>query len=47
MEHDSSLNKQLKKGITATAEMNKKIKTLKADIDEINLKIYDIDSEIN
>ena len=47
MESESSFNKQLRKEITARAVMNKKIKTMKADIDENNMKIYDVDNEIN
>ena len=47
MEHDSSFNKQLRKEITARAVMNKKIETLKADIDENNIETYDVDNEIN
>ena len=47
MEHDYSFNKQLRKQITARAEINKKIKTLEADIDEKNKKQNDVDKEIN
>ena len=47
MEHNSSFNKQMRKEITARTEMNKEIKTLKADIDENNIKIFDADNEIN
>ena len=46
MGHDSSFNKQLRIEIKARAVMNKKIGTLQADIDEINLKNYDVDKEI-
>ena len=47
MEEDSSFNKQLRKEITARAVMNKKIKMLEADIDEINKKIDQITLERN
>ena len=46
MEHESSFNKQLRKGITAKAVMNKKIKMLETDIDENNKKIDNADIEI-
>ena len=46
MEHESSINKQLRKEITARAVMNKKIKMLEADIDENNKKIDDAYMEI-
>ena len=46
MEQDSSFNNQLRRGITARAVMNKKIKMLKSDIDGNNKKIYDVDKEI-
>ena len=47
MEHNSSFNKQLRKEITARAVMNIKIQMLKADIDENNKKMCDIDKKIN
>ena len=47
MQHVSSFNKQLRKEITARAVLNKKIKTLKADIYQNKIKIYDVDNEIN
>ena len=47
MEHNSSFNKQLRKKITGRAVMNKEIKTLKADVDENIIKIFDADIEIN
>ena len=47
MEHDSSITKQLRKEKTARVVKKKKIKTLKADIDGSNKKIYDVDIEIN
>ena len=37
MEHNSSFNKQLRIEITARAEINKKSKMLKSDID-VNIK---------
>ena len=46
MGHDSSFNKQLRIEIKARAVMNKKIGTLQADIDEINLKNHDVVKEI-
>ena len=46
MEHNSSFNKQLRREITGRAEINKKIKMLKSDIDVNNKKIYDVDKEI-
>ena len=46
MEHDSSFNNQLRREITARAEMNKKIKMLKSYIDVNNKKIFDVDKEI-
>ena len=46
MEHNSSFNKQLRREITARAEINKKIKMLKSDIDVNNKKIFDVDKEI-
>ena len=47
MEHESSLNKQLRKEISARAVMNKKIKMFKDNIDENNKKIDNINKEIN
>ena len=47
MEHDFSFNKQLRKIVTARAEMNKKIKMLEADIDVNNKEKYVRDKEIN
>ena len=38
MEHNSSFNKQLRREITARAEIRKKIKMLNSDIDVINKK---------
>ena len=46
MEHKSSFNKQLRKEITARAVIDKKIKMVEIDIDEINKKIYYVDEEI-
>ena len=46
MEHNSSFNKQLRREITARAEINKKIIMLKSDIDVNHKKIYDVDKEI-
>ena len=46
MEHNSSVNNQLREEITTRAEMNKKIKMLESDIDGYNKKIYDVDKEI-
>ena len=46
MEHESSFSKQLRKEITAKAEMNKEIKSLQENID-INIEgIYNADMEI-
>ena len=45
MEHNSSFNKQLRREITGRAEINKKIKILKSDIDGNNKKIFDADKE--
>ena len=45
MEHTSSFNKQLRREITGRAEINKKIKMLKSDIDVNNKKLYDVDKE--
>ena len=47
MEGESSFNKQLKKEITARAVMNKKNKTVEADIDENNIKLFDVDNQYN
>ena len=46
MEHNSSFNKQLRREITARAEINKKNRMLKSDIDVDNKKIFDVDKEI-
>ena len=46
MEHNSSFNKQLRKGITAKAVMNKEIKTLQGNIDINNEEIYNVNMEI-
>ena len=46
MEHNSSFNKQLRKEITAEAEMNKEIKTLQENIDKNIEEIYNADMEI-
>ena len=46
MEHNSSINKQLRKEITVRAVMNKKIKSSHENID-INIEeIYNVDMEI-
>ena len=46
MEHKSSFNKQLRKEITARAEMNKEIKSLQENIDTNIEEIYNVDKEI-
>ena len=46
MEYNSSFNKQLRREITVRAEINKKIKMLKSDIDVNNTKTFDVDREI-
>ena len=46
MEHISSINKQLRKEITARAMMNKQIKSLQQNIDENIEEIYNVDMEI-
>ena len=47
MERESSINKQLRKEKTVRAVMNIKVKTLKVDIDENIIKIYDVDNGFN
>ena len=46
MEHNSSFNNQLRREIMARAEINKKIKMLKSDIDVNNKKKFDVDKKI-
>ena len=47
MEHDSSLNKQLRNEKTAGAVVNKKIKMLEIDINANSKEMYDVDQEID
>ena len=46
MEHDSSYNKRSRKQIIARVVMNKKIKTLEADINKNGEKTNEISQEI-
>ena len=47
MEHDSSFNRQLEKGITARPVINRKIRMFQDDIDKNNGIIDEISREIN
>ena len=47
MEPNYSFKKQLRKELTARAEMNKCTRMLEADLDKNNEKIYEITREIN
>ena len=47
MEHDYSLNKQLRNEKTAGAVVNKKIKMLEIDINGNSKETYDVDEEID